>query len=212
MPAPAVATLSILSVAHGSTRQCCAGVSVATLPFVEGLTACHPAQCCGGSRCARVAPDAGMHRLHVAQRIWKPQVVSREHVRMSVWERGAGRTLACGTGVVCHLLPYELLCVCTPPTATADGLRGQGGFVQLAHPAAVAVPVTNHACCLSHDVPAGLARRCFPVPCVKHFSVRVQAPARWWSPVCWKAAQSAARGWTCLAAPCRCGSRADLSS
>ena len=26
------------------------------------------------------------------------QVLSPEHVRMSVWERGAGRTLACGTG------------------------------------------------------------------------------------------------------------------
>jgi diaminopimelate epimerase len=26
------------------------------------------------------------------------QVLSRQHVRMVVWERGAGRTLACGTG------------------------------------------------------------------------------------------------------------------
>ena len=26
------------------------------------------------------------------------QVVSREHVKVLVWERGAGRTLACGTG------------------------------------------------------------------------------------------------------------------
>ena len=26
------------------------------------------------------------------------QVLSRSHVRMVVWERGAGRTLACGTG------------------------------------------------------------------------------------------------------------------
>lgn len=26
------------------------------------------------------------------------EVISRSHVKMSVWERGAGRTLACGTG------------------------------------------------------------------------------------------------------------------
>lgn len=26
------------------------------------------------------------------------QVVDRSHVRMAVWERGAGQTLACGTG------------------------------------------------------------------------------------------------------------------
>jgi diaminopimelate epimerase len=26
------------------------------------------------------------------------EVLSRSHVKMSVWERGAGRTLACGTG------------------------------------------------------------------------------------------------------------------
>ncbi len=26
------------------------------------------------------------------------EVLSRQHVRMVVWERGAGRTLACGTG------------------------------------------------------------------------------------------------------------------
>ena len=26
------------------------------------------------------------------------QVVDRQHVRMKVWERGAGATLACGTG------------------------------------------------------------------------------------------------------------------
>ena len=26
------------------------------------------------------------------------QLLSRQHVRMVVWERGAGRTLACGTG------------------------------------------------------------------------------------------------------------------
>lgn len=26
------------------------------------------------------------------------QVLSRSHVKMVVWERGAGRTLACGTG------------------------------------------------------------------------------------------------------------------
>jgi len=26
------------------------------------------------------------------------EILSRQHVRMVVWERGAGRTLACGTG------------------------------------------------------------------------------------------------------------------
>ena len=26
------------------------------------------------------------------------QIVSRQHIKMLVWERGAGRTLACGTG------------------------------------------------------------------------------------------------------------------
>lgn len=26
------------------------------------------------------------------------QVLSRSHMRMAVWERGAGQTLACGTG------------------------------------------------------------------------------------------------------------------
>lgn len=38
------------------------------------------------------------------------QVVNREHVRMKVWERGAGPTLACGTGAcplpICTLSTY----------------------------------------------------------------------------------------------------------
>lgn len=36
------------------------------------------------------------------------EVVSRTHVRMSVWERGAGRTLACGTGA-CALVVAGIL-------------------------------------------------------------------------------------------------------
>ena len=36
------------------------------------------------------------------------QVLSREHVRMSVWERGAGRTLACGTGTAFLLMLFTL--------------------------------------------------------------------------------------------------------
>lgn len=36
------------------------------------------------------------------------EVVSREHVRMVVWERGAGRTLACGTGA-CALVVAGVL-------------------------------------------------------------------------------------------------------
>lgn len=59
------------------------------------------------------------------------QVLSRDHVRMLVWERGAGKTLACGTGAcaavvagvlegkvdrncrsVCRRSCLELLCMC----------------------------------------------------------------------------------------------------
>lgn len=36
------------------------------------------------------------------------QVLSRGHVRMTVWERGAGRTLACGTGA-CALVVAGVL-------------------------------------------------------------------------------------------------------
>lgn len=36
------------------------------------------------------------------------QVLSRGHVKMSVWERGAGRTLACGTGA-CALVVAGVL-------------------------------------------------------------------------------------------------------
>jgi diaminopimelate epimerase len=45
------------------------------------------------------------------------EVISRSHVRMAVWERGAGRTLACGTGacatVVAGVLEGRLDRVCT---------------------------------------------------------------------------------------------------
>lgn len=36
------------------------------------------------------------------------EVISRSHVRMVVWERGAGRTLACGTGA-CALVVAGIL-------------------------------------------------------------------------------------------------------
>lgn len=36
------------------------------------------------------------------------EVLTRAHVRMSVWERGAGRTLACGTGA-CALVVAAIL-------------------------------------------------------------------------------------------------------
>eukprot|EP01026_Neomeris_dumetosa_P077373 TRINITY_DN83481_c0_g1_i3.p3 TRINITY_DN83481_c0_g1~~TRINITY_DN83481_c0_g1_i3.p3 ORF type:complete len:110 (-),score=19.85 TRINITY_DN83481_c0_g1_i3:33-362(-) len=36
------------------------------------------------------------------------QVVSKDHVKMVVWERGAGRTLACGTGA-CALVVAGVL-------------------------------------------------------------------------------------------------------
>ncbi len=36
------------------------------------------------------------------------QVVSREHLRMRVWERGAGETLACGTGACASLVAAVL--------------------------------------------------------------------------------------------------------
>jgi diaminopimelate epimerase len=36
------------------------------------------------------------------------EVLSRSHVKMSVWERGAGRTLACGTGA-CALVVAGVL-------------------------------------------------------------------------------------------------------
>jgi len=37
------------------------------------------------------------------------QVISRTHLKMKVWERGAGPTLACGTGA-CALLVAAVLC------------------------------------------------------------------------------------------------------
>jgi diaminopimelate epimerase len=36
------------------------------------------------------------------------EVISRTHVKMSVWERGAGRTMACGTGA-CALVVAGIL-------------------------------------------------------------------------------------------------------
>lgn len=36
------------------------------------------------------------------------EVLSRQHVRMVVWERGAGPTLACGTGACATVVAGEL--------------------------------------------------------------------------------------------------------
>ena len=38
------------------------------------------------------------------------EVLSRQHVRMVVWERGAGPTLACGTGACATVVAGEWLC------------------------------------------------------------------------------------------------------
>lgn len=35
------------------------------------------------------------------------EVLSRQHVKMVVWERGAGRTLACGTGACALVVAGE---------------------------------------------------------------------------------------------------------
>lgn len=55
----------------------------------------------GGSACAisdKPFDIALCLTLNMKTRDVAVQIISREHVKMLVWERGAGRTLACGTG------------------------------------------------------------------------------------------------------------------
>jgi diaminopimelate epimerase len=52
------------------------------------------------------------------------QVVDRTHVKMRVWERGAGETLACGTGC-CATLVACVLCGKTDRHATIQVLGGE---------------------------------------------------------------------------------------
>ena len=52
------------------------------------------------------------------------QIVDRTHVKMRVWERGAGETLACGTGC-CATLVACVLCGHTDRHATIEVLGGE---------------------------------------------------------------------------------------
>jgi diaminopimelate epimerase len=52
------------------------------------------------------------------------QVLDRTHVKMRVWERGAGETLACGTGC-CATLVACVLCGKTDRHATIHVLGGE---------------------------------------------------------------------------------------
>lgn len=52
------------------------------------------------------------------------QIVSREHLRMRVWERGAGETLACGTGA-CASLVAAVLTGQADRSVTMDLVGGQ---------------------------------------------------------------------------------------
>lgn len=52
----------------------------------------------GGFICSHISSCLALARRLHSDFPSGDQVLSREHVRMLVWERGAGRTLACGTG------------------------------------------------------------------------------------------------------------------
>jgi hypothetical protein len=55
------------------------------------ITACFTTKSC--TACPLQASNEGLMSRWLGS-----QMLSRSHVRMSVWERGAGATLACGTG------------------------------------------------------------------------------------------------------------------
>ena len=60
--------------------------------------------------CSPVTGTAPSHSKGSHSPAAASQVVNRQHVKMVVWERGAGRTLACGTGEfisnsICLLAP-----------------------------------------------------------------------------------------------------------
>ncbi|MDP4277546.1 MAG: diaminopimelate epimerase [Bacteroidota bacterium] len=52
------------------------------------------------------------------------EVINRSHVKMRVWERGAGETLACGTGA-CAVLVAGVLCGLIDPAVDIDLLGGR---------------------------------------------------------------------------------------
>ncbi len=52
------------------------------------------------------------------------EVLSRDHVRMVVWERGAGRTLACGTGACATVASEEGLSLVFRDTHCVRRCRG----------------------------------------------------------------------------------------
>lgn len=52
------------------------------------------------------------------------QIVDRRHVKMRVWERGTGETLACGTGC-CATVVAGVLCGLTEPSVTVSVLGGE---------------------------------------------------------------------------------------
>lgn len=83
------------------------------------------------------------------------EVLSRQHVRMVVWERGAGRTLACGTGA------------CATVVAGA-GERARACYcASVCAPTSVRVHVRVSLClclcaCASVPAPAHRNRACLP--------------------------------------------------
>jgi diaminopimelate epimerase len=49
------------------------------------------------------------------------EILSRQHVRMVVWERGAGRTLACGTGACATVVAGEVMYQGGGPKEAGEG-------------------------------------------------------------------------------------------
>lgn len=91
------------------------------------------------------------------------EVLTPSHVRMHVWERGAGRTLACGTGacatVVAGVLEGKTQRTCQVRRRGSAGWDGWvGGWAPACHRAA------------SAETSASLARPSAPAPCPPLFS------------------------------------------